>query len=126
MGHRLARDLVSLTLVLDPEPRQTTHFANRKTYALTKEKSMGYAEMIRLRVQTLPQEKQTEVFDFVEFIATRCPAAQGQTEDQRKQRVLAALAAARKVWPQMDAQQIEEISTNLRSQWDGRAWDRPC
>ena len=32
---------------------------------------MGYAELIHQRLQTLPQEKQAEVYDFVEFIATR-------------------------------------------------------
>ena len=32
---------------------------------------MGYAELIQLRLQTLPQDKQAEVYDFVEFIATR-------------------------------------------------------
>lgn len=32
---------------------------------------MGYAELIQQRLQTLPLEKQAEVYDFVEFIATR-------------------------------------------------------
>lgn len=32
---------------------------------------MGYAELIQLRLQTLSPEKQAEVYDFVEFIATR-------------------------------------------------------
>ena len=31
---------------------------------------MGYAELIE-RLQTLPENKQAEVFDFVEFLATR-------------------------------------------------------
>lgn len=31
---------------------------------------MGYAELIE-RLQALPQEKQAEVFDFVEFLAAR-------------------------------------------------------
>ncbi len=31
---------------------------------------MGYAELIE-RVQTLPADKQAEVFDFVEFLAAR-------------------------------------------------------
>lgn len=31
---------------------------------------MGYAELIE-RLQNLPQEKQAEVFDFVEFLAAR-------------------------------------------------------
>ena len=32
---------------------------------------MGYAELIQKRLQTLPPDKQAEVYDFVEFIATR-------------------------------------------------------
>jgi hypothetical protein len=32
---------------------------------------MGYAELIS-RLESLPREKQAEVFDFVEFLAARC------------------------------------------------------
>ena len=32
---------------------------------------MGYAELIQRRLKTLPPEKQAEIYDFVEFIATR-------------------------------------------------------
>ena len=32
---------------------------------------MGYAELIQQRLQTLPQEKQAAVYDFVEFLAAR-------------------------------------------------------
>lgn len=32
---------------------------------------MGYAELIQQRLQTLPPDKQAEVYDFVEFIAAR-------------------------------------------------------
>lgn len=32
---------------------------------------MSYAELIEKRLQTLPDAKQAEVFDFVEFLATR-------------------------------------------------------
>lgn len=34
---------------------------------------MGYAELINQRLQSLPTEKQAEVYDFVEFIAARIP-----------------------------------------------------
>lgn len=37
---------------------------------------MGYAELIE-RLQTLPQEKQAEVFDFVEFLSARAKNAGG-------------------------------------------------
>jgi hypothetical protein len=32
---------------------------------------MGYAELIEKRLLTFPESKQAEVFDFVEFLATR-------------------------------------------------------
>jgi len=35
---------------------------------------MGYAELIE-RLQALPQEKQAEVFDFVEFLSARVGSA---------------------------------------------------
>ncbi|MFH1871915.1 MAG: DUF2281 domain-containing protein [Pseudomonadota bacterium] len=35
---------------------------------------MGYAELIE-RLQALPQDKQTEVFDFVEFLSARFGSA---------------------------------------------------
>ena len=38
---------------------------------------MGYAELIE-RLQALPQEKQAEVFDFVEFLTARCVLANGK------------------------------------------------
>jgi len=87
---------------------------------------MGYAELIQQRVQSLPSDKQAQVFDFVEFIARRTPTTQGQASDQGPQSVLAALAAARAVWPPLEPHQIEDISTNLRSQWEGRGWDQSC
>ena len=34
---------------------------------------MGYAELIQQRLQTLSQEKQAEIYDFVEFLAARSP-----------------------------------------------------
>lgn len=60
---------------------------------------MGYAELIHQRLQTWPQEKQAEVYDFVEFIAARSTVTEAPDEDQRKKRVLAALASARDAWP---------------------------
>jgi hypothetical protein len=40
---------------------------------------MGYAELIEKRLLTLPEAKQAEVFDFVEFLATR-----NQTEERKE------------------------------------------
>jgi len=84
---------------------------------------MGYAELIQQRVQNLTSDKQAQVFDFVEFIARRTQTSQGQTSEQSQQSVMAALAAARAAWPTLEPHQIEAISANLRSQWDGRGWD---
>jgi hypothetical protein len=40
---------------------------------------MGYAELIEC-LQSLPQEKQAEVFDFVEFLASRAHLPPGNTQ----------------------------------------------
>jgi hypothetical protein len=44
---------------------------------------MGYAELIQQRLQTFPPEKQAEVYDFVEFIATRSQAVKSPDTAQR-------------------------------------------
>ena len=41
---------------------------------------MSYADLIGKKLQTLPEIKQAEVFDFVEFLATR---NQVETDDNR-------------------------------------------
>lgn len=41
---------------------------------------MGYAELIHQRLQTLPSEKQAEVYDFVEFIVARARLAPSKDE----------------------------------------------
>jgi hypothetical protein len=56
---------------------------------------MGYAELIQQWLQTLPQEKQAEIYDFVEFIASRSQTLDIPSEEQRKKQVLATLVAAR-------------------------------
>jgi hypothetical protein len=43
---------------------------------------MGYAELIA-KIRTLPEDKQTEVFDFVEFLASRFSiASAGEANEQ--------------------------------------------
>jgi len=84
---------------------------------------MGYAELIHQRLQTLPQEKQAEVYDFVEFIATRGNVPEALNEDQRKKRVLAALASARDAWPKTVEAQIGQMAADMRAEWDGRGWE---
>lgn len=39
---------------------------------------MSYAELIEKRLLTLPEDKQAEVFDFVEFLAARNQAERGE------------------------------------------------
>ncbi|MBI4754609.1 MAG: DUF2281 domain-containing protein [Betaproteobacteria bacterium] len=41
---------------------------------------MGYAELIQT-LQTLPQERQAEVFDFVEFLAERYSGKKVRTDE---------------------------------------------
>ena len=84
---------------------------------------MGYAELIHQRLQTLPQEKQAEVYDFVEFIATRGNVPEALNEDQRKKRVLAVLASARDAWPKTGEAQIGQMAADMRAEWDGRGWE---
>jgi hypothetical protein len=84
---------------------------------------MGYAELIHQRLQTLPQDKQAEVYDFVEFIAMRNHVTEAEDEDQRKNRVLAALASARGAWPKIGMAQATLLAASMRSEWDGRGWE---
>lgn len=57
---------------------------------------MGYAELIHLRLQTLPPEKQAEIYDFVEFIAARSSTvvAKTATRDDWTQAEFSQLALA--------------------------------
>ncbi len=84
---------------------------------------MGYAELINQRLQTLPQAKQAEVYDFVEFIATRPGATEILDEEQRQQQVLATLVTARDAWPKLSAKEMSEVATSMRAEWDGRGWE---
>ncbi len=43
---------------------------------------MGYAELIRT-LESLPSERRSEVFDFVEFLAARCASSTTTTSDSR-------------------------------------------
>lgn len=42
---------------------------------------MGYAELLKT-VQSLPKEKQSEVFDFVAYLAARCGVATASVHDE--------------------------------------------
>ncbi len=87
---------------------------------------MGYAELlIHQRLQTFPLEKQAEVYDFVEFLASRYPRPVAQGDGQRKQQVLEALQAARSAWPRMNEEQVACVAKDARGEWDGRGWGAP-
>ncbi|KAA0574936.1 DUF2281 domain-containing protein [Azospirillum sp. B21] len=42
---------------------------------------MGYAELIK-KLQALPEDKQAEVFDFVEFLSARVAASKESKEEE--------------------------------------------
>ena len=50
------------------------HIVDSIRFKNSVEASMGYAELIRT-LERLPTERQAEVFDFDEFLAARCHAA---------------------------------------------------
>ena len=84
---------------------------------------MGFADLIHQRVQTLTEQKQSEVYDFVEFIAARDPSGIAMEESERKSKVLAALASARATWPKTGSTSAGQIATDMRAEWDGRRWE---
>ena len=84
---------------------------------------MGYAELIQQRLQTLPVDKQAEVYDFVEFIAMRSQSAPVLDDDQRRQNVMAVLASARNAWAKMSDDNINQLASSMRTEWDGRGWE---
>lgn len=53
---------------------------------------MGYAELIKT-LETLPAERQAEVFDFAEFLAARCRAANEGAATEGATKALAELLA---------------------------------
>lgn len=52
---------------------------------------MGYAELIA-KLQTLPEDKQTEVFDFVEFLSARFAIAPPENRQEWSESEFAAFA----------------------------------
>lgn len=82
---------------------------------------MGYADLIQQRLQTLTEQKQAEVYDFVEFIASRGPSPSA-VESTPNNQILAALASARSAWPGPSMAGSGQIAADMRAEWDGRAW----
>jgi len=114
---------------------------------------VGYAELIQKRLQALPEGKQAEIYDFVEFIAARAgesapvsdwtPAEFAETSmrqalrgiegesvtytradiEKRRQQIQALLLAARKAFPVQDEAQLQREFRDMRGEWEGRGWE---
>jgi hypothetical protein len=84
---------------------------------------VGYTELIHQRLQTMPPDKQAQVYDFVEFVANRSAVAVAVDNTRPKADVLAALNLAREAWPKMSPSQTEHLARDLRTEWDGRGWE---
>ena len=78
---------------------------------------MGYAELIE-RLQALPQDKQAEVFDFVEFLSTRsglgekAPQANADWTDSES-----ASMAMGQAWRDIEDDPVAYTAADLRERW---------
>lgn len=78
---------------------------------------MGYAELIE-RLQALPQDKQAEVFDFVEFLSRRsgsvanAPLAQGEWTDSEFTELSMAQALR-----DIEHDPVSYTAADLRERW---------
>jgi hypothetical protein len=78
---------------------------------------MGYAELIE-KLQSLPEEKQVEVFDFVEFLAARfgtalgTPLARGEWTDAEF-----AELAMRQALRGMEDEPVVYTRDDLKDRW---------
>lgn len=81
---------------------------------------MGYAELIE-KLRTLPQEKQAEVFDFVEFLAARfgkakhTPPARGDWTDAEFTEL-----AIRQALRGMEDEPVAYTRDDLKEHWQWR------
>ena len=78
---------------------------------------MGYAELIS-RLESLPREKQAEVFDFVEFLASRCGATTGKqfTRAEWTDAEFSELSM-RQALRGMEDESVTYTRADLREQW---------
>lgn len=85
---------------------------------------MGYAELIQQRLQSLPPDKQAEIYDFVEFLVARStPIEPATPQPAENARLKHALAEARAAWPRrMTAEEIDsEVAAMRDREWNGRS-----
>jgi hypothetical protein len=78
---------------------------------------MGYAELIN-RLESLPREKQAEVFDFVEFLASHCGASTGKplTRAEWTDAEFSELSM-RQALRGMEEESVTYTRADLREQW---------
>lgn len=78
---------------------------------------MGLAELIS-RLESLPRDKQAEVFDFVEFLAARCGATTGKslTHDEWTDAEFSELSMHQALRG-MDDETVTYTRADLREQW---------
>ncbi len=78
---------------------------------------MGYAELIE-RLQSLPQEKQVEVFDFVEFLSARAKGAEfaGVPHVDWNDAEFSALAMAQAM-RDIEHDPVSYTAADLRERW---------
>lgn len=76
---------------------------------------MGYAELIE-RLQALPQDKQAEVFDFVEFLLARSGAAEPHPQGEWSDSEFAAMAMAQALRG-LEDDPVSYSQDDLRERW---------
>ena len=77
--------------------------------------TMGYAELIE-KLETLPDEKRTEVFDFVDYLTTRFSSHRAPAVDQWTDREFADMAMQQAVRG-MDDDLVIYGDADLRERW---------
>ena len=76
---------------------------------------MGYAELID-KLKALPDEKRTEVFDFVDYLAARFGSHRAPTADQWTDREFAEMAMQQALRG-MDEDAVIYSDADLRERW---------
>lgn len=76
---------------------------------------MGYAELLKT-VQSLPKEKQSEVFDFVSFLAARCGVATDTVHDEWTEAEFAELSMRQAVRG-MEVEPVHYTLEDLKERW---------
>ena len=81
----------------------------------TRTLTMGYAELIK-KLETLPDEKRAEVFDFVDYLAARFASHRGLAMDQWTDEEFADMAMQQALRG-MDDDPVIYGDADLRERW---------